>query len=70
LPGTALGKTTSTDSVLLAFLPFSASLFPLTTLSNAARGTGRESTWLYHRLRWGLPGFLSEPMAEVFAVDD
>lgn len=44
LPGTALGRTTSTDSVLLAFLPRSISLLALVNFSKADFGTGRVST--------------------------
>lgn len=44
LPGTALGKTTSTDSVLLAFLPLSISLLAFVNFSKADLGTGRVST--------------------------
>jgi hypothetical protein len=62
-PGTALGRTTSTLSVLFAFLPLSISLFALVNDSRAARGTGRVSTWLYHRARWGRPGFFMDPTA-------
>lgn len=29
---------------------------------------GSDSTWLYHRVRWGRPGFLVAPIAGVLAM--
>lgn len=67
LPTTALGKATSTLSVRLAFLPLSRSLLACMAKSEACFGTGKESTWANHRDRWGRPGFLMDPAAELLA---
>lgn len=63
LPGTALGRTTSTTSVLLAFFPFSRSERALDACSTADLMAGTVSAYAAQRERCGRPGFLMAPIA-------